>query len=108
MLWRGATCQVRIPKLVRMHSNEMEEVKSAKAGDIVAMFGVDCRSGTTFTDGKVRNSLTSMFVPDPVVSLALASKVKNDKTFTKALGRFTKEVKRIDAHSHIDAACPPP
>ena len=59
--------KVRVPKLVRMHSADMEEVQSAKAGDIVAMFGVDCRSGTTFTNGKVKQSMTSMFVPDPVV-----------------------------------------
>ena len=91
--------KVRVPKLVRMHSNEMEEVPSASAGDIVAMFGVDCRSGTTFTDGKVRNSMTSMFVPDPVVSLALVPKTKNDKNFGKALGRFTKEDPTFRVHT---------
>ena len=83
--------KVRVPKLARMHSNEMQEVEEAVAGDIVAMFGVDTRSGTTFTDGRVKNSMTSMFVPDPVVSLAIIPKDRNSNSFSKALGRFTKE-----------------
>ena len=80
--------QVRVPKLVRMHSNQMQEVSEASAGDIVAMFGVDCASGTTFTNGKVHYSLTSMHVPDPVVSLALIPKDRNQSNFGKALGRL--------------------
>ena len=65
---------MRVPRLVRMHANEMADVEAAGAGDIVAMFGVDCASGTTFSDGRTRLSLTSMFVPDPVISLALIPK----------------------------------
>jgi len=91
--------KVRVPKLVRMHSEEMQEVESAKAGDIVAMFGVDTASGTTFTDGAVRQSMTSMFVPDPVVSLALIPKDRNASNFSKALGRFTKEDPTFRVHT---------
>lgn len=43
--------KIKIPKIVRMHSNEMEEVQEIGAGEICAVFGVDCASGDTFTDG---------------------------------------------------------
>ena len=82
-----------------MHSNQMQEVSEASAGDIVAMFGVDCASGTTFTNGKVKYSLTSMHVPDPVVSLALIPKDRNHSGFGKALGRFTKEDPTFRVHT---------
>jgi elongation factor G len=45
--------KVKIPRIVRMHSNEMEEVPEIAAGEICAVFGVDCASGDTFTDGNV-------------------------------------------------------
>ena len=91
--------KVRVPKLVRMHSNEMQEIDSCEAGDIVAMFGVDTASGTTFTDGSVRQSMTSMFVPDPVVSLALIPKNRTAPNFSKALGRFSKEDPTFRVHT---------
>jgi elongation factor G len=56
---------------VRMHSDEMEEVSSVTAGDVVAMFGVDCASMDTFTDGTTQLAMSSMFVPEPVMSLAI-------------------------------------
>ncbi|KAI6881852.1 Elongation factor G, partial [Hortaea werneckii] len=37
--------KVKIPRIVRMHSNEMEEVQEIGAGEICAVFGVDCASG---------------------------------------------------------------
>jgi elongation factor G len=43
---------VKIPRLMRMHSNEMEDITDAPAGEIVAMFGVDCASGQTFVEGR--------------------------------------------------------
>jgi translation elongation factor EF-G len=63
--------QQQVPKLVRMHSDEMEEVSSVTAGDVVAMFGVDCASMDTFTDGTTQLAMSSMFVPEPVMSLAI-------------------------------------
>ena len=61
--------KVRVPKLVRMHSNEMEEVESAGAGDIVAMFGVDCKSMDTFSDGNTNLVMSSMYIPVSLVML---------------------------------------
>lgn len=54
-----------------MHADDMEDVIEARGGDIVAMFGVDCASGDTFTDGSVNYTMTSMNVPEPVMSLAI-------------------------------------
>ncbi|MBN1560949.1 elongation factor G [candidate division KSB1 bacterium] len=84
--------KVRVGRLVRMHADEMEDIKTAGPGEIVSLFGIDCASGDTFTSAKVHYSMKSMFVPTPVISLSL--KVKNNKAsenMAKALNRFTKE-----------------
>ncbi|CAG8494763.1 6530_t:CDS:10, partial [Acaulospora morrowiae] len=83
--------KVKVPRLVRMHSNEMEDVEEVGAGEICAMFGVDCSSGDTFTDGTLHYTLTSMFIPDPVISLSITPKVKDSANFSKALNRFQRE-----------------
>ena len=84
--------QVKAGRLVRMHADEMEEIDFATAGDIVALFGIDCASGDTFTDGRVRYAMTSMHVPAPVISLAVKPKDKKaEMNLGKALARFTKE-----------------
>lgn len=69
--------KMKLPRLVRMHSNEMQDVNEGKAGDIVAMFGVDCHSGTTFTDGTLQYTMSPMRVPEPVISLAVKPKVSS-------------------------------
>ncbi|MBF3355249.1 elongation factor G, partial [Leptospira borgpetersenii serovar Hardjo-bovis] len=63
-----------VGRLCRMHSDEMEDIDSAEAGDIIALFGIDCASGDTFTDGKLKVSMESMFVPAPVISLTIEAK----------------------------------
>jgi elongation factor G len=91
--------KLKVPRLVRMHSDDMEDVSSADNGDIVALFGVDCKSGDTFTDGTVSYAMTSMKVPDPVMSLAVSPKSKTDSAnFSKALQRFQKEDPTFRVH----------
>jgi elongation factor G len=82
----------KVGRLVRMHADKMEDVTEAKAGDIVAMFGTDCNSGDTFTDGSLHVSMTSMFVPEPVISLSIKPvDQKAEANLSKALRRFSKE-----------------
>ncbi|WP_437958880.1 elongation factor G [Sorangium sp. So ce119] len=82
----------KVGRLVRMHADEMEDIEGASAGDIVAIFGIDCNSGDTFTDGSVSVAMTSMHVPDPVISLTVTPKDnKAQANMSKALRRFTKE-----------------
>ena len=84
--------KLKVPRLVRMHSEEMEDVSEAKAGEIVALFGVDCKSGDTFTSGDVNLAMTSMKVPEPVMSLAVSPKSRAEAAnFSKALSRFQRE-----------------
>lgn len=97
--------KVKVPRVVRMHSDEMHDVETAVAGDIVAMFGVECASGDTFCDGTVHYSMTSMFVPEAVISLAVAPKDKSTQAnFSKALNRFTKEDPTLRVHRDEESA----
>ncbi|MBD2413814.1 translation elongation factor G [Nostoc calcicola FACHB-389] len=84
--------RVQIGRLVRMHANKREEVKVAVAGDIVALLGVDCASGDTLCTGETLVSLEKMFVPEPVITLAITPKKQEDSDrLSKALNRFQRE-----------------
>ena len=97
--------RVKIPRIVRMHSNEMIDVGEGSAGDIVALFGVDCASGDTFTDGDLSVTMTSMHVPDAVISLAVAPKERTGQAnFSKALNRFTREDPTFRVHRDEESA----
>lgn len=84
--------KIKIGRLVRMHADSMEDITEGTSGDIVALFGIDCASGDTFVDPSLSYSMTSMYVPEPVISLSIRPKDKDasDK-MAKALNRFTKE-----------------
>jgi len=84
----------RVPRLIQMHADKMEDVAEAKAGDICALFGIDCASGDTFVVDKTSSNLSmeSIFVPDSVISLSIKPNNKKDgENFAKAIQRFTKE-----------------
>ena len=82
----------KVGRLVRMNSAQMEDINEGCAGDIVALFGVDCASGDTFVSGGINYSMASMYVPEPVISLSIAPKDKQAAMqMSKALNRFTKE-----------------
>jgi elongation factor G len=87
--------KMKVPRLVKMHAAEMEDISQAGAGDICAIFGLECASGDTFVPADQPEKLTmeSLFVPEPVMSLAIepASKVSGSENFTKALNRFCRE-----------------
>jgi len=84
--------KVKIGRLCRMHSDEMQEIDSCGSGDIVALFGIDCASGDTFSAGDISCSMTSMHIPEPVISLAVIPvDNKAQVNMSKALNRFTKE-----------------
>ncbi|MFQ5655518.1 MAG: elongation factor G, partial [Planctomycetota bacterium] len=84
--------RIRVGRLVRMHSDKMEEIEEAAAGDIIAIFGVDCATGDTFRSETIDLTLASMHVPEPVIHLAV-SPVDRKATgnMSKALQRFSKE-----------------
>jgi len=92
---------VRVGRLVRMHADEMEDISESTTGDIVALFGVDCASGDTFTSDKVHYAMTSMHVPAPVIHLTIKPKDKKAQAnVAKALQRFTKEDPTF--HARVD------
>ncbi len=82
----------KVGRLVRMNSAEMEDITEGGPGDIVALFGIECASGDTFCGGDLNYAMSSMFVPDPVISLSVTPKDKKSADqMGKALNRFTKE-----------------
>ncbi len=84
--------KVKVGRLVRMHSNEMEDIDECCGGDLVALFGIDCASGDTFTDGRSELAMTSMHVPEPVIQLMIKPvDNKAQINMSKALQRFTRE-----------------
>lgn len=83
---------VRFGRLVRMHSNDRQEIEVGEAGDIMAVVGVDCASGDTFLGGGVEYSLENIFVADPVIRLSIEPAKRDDADkLGKALERFRRE-----------------
>ena len=82
----------RFSRIVRMHADKREEIDTAEAGDIVAVMGVDAASGDTYSADAKYCTLENMFVPEPVIKMAITPTNRDglDK-LGKALQRFTRE-----------------
>jgi len=82
----------KVGRLVKLHASTMEDIEYAGAGDIAALFGIECASGDTFCSPNLNVAMSSMYIPNPVISLAIepADKKSADQ-MAKALNRFTKE-----------------
>ena len=82
----------RFSRVLRMHADKREEVDEASAGDIVAILGIDSASGDTYAETARYGTLENMFVPEPVIEIAVAPQSRNDgDKLSKALARFRKE-----------------
>ena len=93
-IWNTRTGKkVRVGRIVRMNSNDRENIDEASAGDIIAMVGVDCASGDTFVGrDDLKISCEGMHVPIPVIELSIKAKDKDHQAkMSKALQRFRKE-----------------
>jgi len=84
--------KIKVGRVVRMHADQMEDIETIPAGYIGALFGIDCASGDTFVSPGLNLTMTSMFVPDPVIALAIIPKDNTSQiNMSKALNRFSKE-----------------
>jgi elongation factor G len=91
--------KAKIGRLGRMHADQMEDIDTIAAGYIGALFGIDCASGDTFVSPGISLTMTSMYVPEPVISLAVVPKNnKAEINMSKALARFTKEDPTFRVH----------
>ncbi|KAM8854237.1 elongation factor G, mitochondrial [Synchiropus picturatus] len=100
-IYNTRTCKkIRVQRLVRLHADQMQDVDEVYAGDICALFGIDCASGDTFTSKTSANlSMESIHVPEPVISMTLKPTNKNDlDKFSKGINRFTREDPTFRVH----------
>ena len=95
--------KVKVGRLARMHADQMEDIEEIPAGYIGALFGIDCASGDTFVSKGISLAMTSMYVPEPVISLAIYPKDnKSGINMSKAIGRFTKEDPTFKTHVNAE------
>lgn len=89
---------MRIGRLVRVHSNKHEDIAVARPGEIVAVVGVDCASGDTFTDRKINVALENIVVAPPVVKRSIAPEKREDMD---KLGKSLERFRRQDPTFHV-------
>lgn len=83
---------VGITRIVRIEADRRQELESITAGEIVGLLGVECASGDTLCSPGTNRSLEGIYVPEPVMTLAITPKSQTDSDrISKALHRFVKE-----------------
>jgi elongation factor G len=83
----------RVGRMLQMHANHREDIKEARAGDIVAIAGLkDTTTGETLCDAQHPIILERMEFPDPVIEVAVEPKTKSDQEkMGVALSRLAQE-----------------
>ena len=91
--------RARVSRILRVHSDEREDIDAAGAGDIVAVMGIDCATGDTFCSEGINYSLESIYAAEPVIDLSIIPNKRADyDKLSKALNRFMREDPTFRVH----------
>ena len=95
----------RIGRMLQMHANSREDIKEARAGDIIAICGLkSVTTGDTLCDPNNAIILEKMEFPDPVIEVAVEPKTKADQEkMSEALGRLAAEDPSFGVSSDIES-----
>ena len=94
----------RIGRILQMHANHRQELEIVYSGDIAAAVGLkDTTTGDTLCDESAPIILESMEFPDPVISVAVEPKTKNDQEkMGVALQKLAEEDPTFRVHTDIE------
>ena len=95
----------RVGRMLQMHSNHREDVKEARAGDIVAIAGLkNTTTGETLCDPQKPIVLERMEFPDPVIEVAVEPKTKGDQEkMGVALSRLAQEDPSFQVSTDVES-----
>jgi len=95
----------RIGRILQMHSNDRQEIKEVRAGDIAAAVGLkDVTTGDTLTDPKHVITLERMSFPEPVISVAVEPRTHADQEkMGIAMQKLAKEDPSFRIHTDEDS-----
>ncbi len=82
----------RISRILRVHSDDKEDIDAAGAGDIVAVMGIEAATGDSYCAEGTNYMLETIFAADPVIELSIEPTKRADfDKMSKALQRFMRE-----------------
>ena len=97
--------KARIGRIIEMHADEQIPLDSARAGDIVALLGMDnVQTGHTLCSSSSPCTLEPMVFPDPVISIAIEPKTSGDRDrMSLALGKMVSEDPSFYVETDVDS-----